>query len=89
MPVLESKLDTRSEVFQQNLSDMHERLSQLQELYDEAAQGGGEEAMARLKSRNKMPIRERIAHVLDRDALSSTCATVSYTHLTLPTTEYV
>ena len=68
MPVLESKLDTRSEVFQQNLSDMHTRLSQLQELYDEAAQGGGEEAMARLKSRNKMPIRERIAHVLDRDA---------------------
>ena len=68
MPILESKLDTRSEVFQQNLSDMHERLSQLQELYDEAAQGGGEEAMARLKSRNKMPIRERIAHVLDRDA---------------------
>ncbi len=68
MPVLESKLDTRSEVFQQNLSDMHERLNQLQELYDEAAQGGGEEAMARLKSRDKMPIRERIAHALDRDA---------------------
>ena len=68
MPVLESKLDTRSEVFQQNLSDMHERLNQLQELYDEAAQGGGEEAMARLKSREKMPIRERIGHALDRDA---------------------
>ena len=68
MPVLESKLDTRSEVFQQNLSDMHERLNQLQELYDEAAQGGGEEAMARLKSREKMPIRERIANALDRDA---------------------
>ena len=68
MPVLESKLDTRSEVFQQNLSDMHERLDQLQELYDEAAQGGGEEAMARLKSREKMPIRERIGHALDRDA---------------------
>ena len=55
MPVLESKLDTRSEVFQQNLSDMQERLNQLQELYDEAAEGGGEEAMARLKSREKMP----------------------------------
>ena len=68
MPVLESKLDTRSEVFQQNLSDMHERLTQLQELYDEAAQGGGEEAIARLKSRDKMPIRERIGHALDRDA---------------------
>ena len=57
MPVLESKLDTRSEVFHQNLSDMRERLNQLQELYDEAAQGGGEEAIARLKSRDKMPIR--------------------------------
>ena len=68
MPVLESKLDTRSEVFQQNLSDMQERLNQLQELYDEAAEGGGEEAMVRLKSRDKMPIRERIAHALDRDA---------------------
>ena len=68
MPVLESKLDTRSEVFQQNLSDMQERLNQLQELYDEAAEGGGEEAMVRLKSRDKMPIRDRIAHALDRDA---------------------
>ena len=68
MPVLESKLDTRSEVFHQNLSDMRERLNQLQELYDEAAQGGGEEAIARLKSRDKMPIRERIGHALDRDA---------------------
>ena len=68
MPVLESKLDTRSEVFKQNLSDMHERLNQLQELYDEAAEGGGEEAIARLKSRDKMPIRERIGHALDRDA---------------------
>ncbi len=68
MPVLESKLDTRSEVFQQNLSDMQERLNQLQELYDEATEGGGEEAMVRLKSRDKMPIRERIAHALDRDA---------------------
>ena len=68
MPVLESKLDTRSEVFQQNYADMQERLGELQALYDEAAQGGGEEAMARLESRNKMPIRERVAYVLDRDS---------------------
>ncbi len=68
MPVLESKLDTRSEAFQQNDADMHDRLEALQALYDEAAEGGGEEAMARLASRDKMPIRERIAYVLDRDS---------------------
>ena len=31
-------------------------------------QGGGEEAVSRLRARGKMPIRERIAHVLDRDS---------------------
>jgi acetyl-CoA carboxylase carboxyltransferase component len=68
MPVLESKLDTRAAPFQQNLAEMRETLAELALLYDEAARGGGEEAMARLASRNKMPIRERIAAVLDRDS---------------------
>ena len=68
MPVLESKLDTRSDVFQQNYTDMQERLGELQALYDEAAEGGGSEAMERLASRGKMPIRERIAYALDRDS---------------------
>ena len=68
MPVLESKLDTRSDAFKQNKADMLETLDELQQLYDEAAEGGGEEAVARLYSRGKMPIRERISHVLDRDS---------------------
>ena len=68
MPVLESKLDTRSEVFKTNKSDMLETLAQLQELYDEAAEGGGAEAVARIRKRGKMPIRERISHVLDQDS---------------------
>ncbi|NKB98489.1 MAG: acyl-CoA carboxylase subunit beta [Pseudomonadales bacterium] len=67
MPVLESKLDTRDESFQKNKSDMAETLGEIQALLDEAAEGGGEEAMARLASIGKMPIRERIAAVLDRD----------------------
>ena len=68
MPILDSKLDTRSEVFQQNKSDMLKMLEYLNELLEEASRGGGEEATARLRSREKMPIRERISHALDRDS---------------------
>ena len=68
MPVLHSKLDLKDSVFQQNKSDMETTLDELQALYDEAAEGGGAEAVARLRTRGKMPIRERIAHVLDRDS---------------------
>ena len=68
MSVMESKLDTRSEVFKQNRSDMIEMLETLEELYAEAAEGGGEEAITRLRSRHKMPIRERISLVLDKDS---------------------
>ncbi len=68
MPVLESKLDTRSDIFQKNRTDMIDMISTIDELLEEAARGGGEEAMERLRQRDKMPIRERIAHALDRDS---------------------
>ncbi len=68
MPVLESKLDTRAESFRENRTDMHELLVEIQALLDEAAEGGGPEAINRLAKQGKMPIRERIAAVLDRDA---------------------
>ncbi len=68
MAVLESNLDTRSDTYKQNRSEMLEKLSQLDDLYEQAAQGGGEEAMERLHSRNKMAIRDRIGWVLDRDS---------------------
>ena len=47
---------------------MIKTLDELKELYDEAAEGGGEEAVARIRKRGKMPIRERISHVLDQDS---------------------
>ncbi len=68
MPILDSKIDTRSEQFQQNSSDMMKMLSLLADLLEEASEGGGVEAIARLRSRDKMPIRERISHALDRDS---------------------
>ena len=68
MPALESNLDVSSEAFEKNRADMQDLLETMNGLLAEAAEGGGPEAPARLRSRNKMPIRERIAHVLDRDS---------------------
>jgi len=68
MAVLQSQLDKRSAQFQQNKEEMSAKLEQLDELYAQAAEGGGAEAMERLAKRNKMPIRERIAWALDPDS---------------------
>lgn len=68
MPVLETKLDKRSDQFRQNKADMFSMLEVIEKLLEEAAGGGGEEAVARLRAREKMPIRERISHALDRDS---------------------
>ena len=68
MSILESKVNQRSDTFQQNKQDMLAMLAQLEDLHAEVEAGGGEEAMTRLRSRNKMPVRERIAMVLDPDS---------------------
>ncbi len=68
MPVLESQLDLRSEQFNVNRDHMVETLKSLDALYAEAAAGGGEETLTRLRKRGKMPLRERISLVLDRDS---------------------
>jgi hypothetical protein len=46
MPVIETKLDLRSEAFSQNRSQMLETLDELDELLAQAARGGGEETLA-------------------------------------------
>lgn len=68
MPVIESKLDVRSEPYAKNRAEMLEALAELDVLYEQASQGGGEEALARMRKRGKMPLRERISMVLDRDS---------------------
>ena len=68
MPVLRSHIDTSAEWFTTNCDDMREQLAELDELQQQAAAGGGPRAMARMRSRDKMPVRERIAMVLDRDS---------------------
>jgi acetyl-CoA carboxylase carboxyltransferase component len=68
MPIIETRLDRRSDAFVRNRADMLESLSVLDELLAEAARGGGEQEIARLRARGKMPLRERISMALDRDS---------------------
>jgi acetyl-CoA carboxylase carboxyltransferase component len=64
---LPSTVDVGSDAFERNRADMLEQLAVIDELLDQAAAGGGPKAMARLREKGKLPIRERIAAVLDPD----------------------
>ena len=66
-PPLVSSVDTGSEIFTRNRDDVLEQLAEIDVLLDEAEAGGGPDRTARLRSRGKLPIRERIANVLDPD----------------------
>ncbi|MEM7340758.1 MAG: carboxyl transferase domain-containing protein [Actinomycetota bacterium] len=68
MAVLRSTIDTTSDAFVQNRADMLEQLEIIDQLQQEAAAGGGPKAMDRLRSRGKLPVRERIAAVVDPDS---------------------
>jgi acetyl-CoA carboxylase carboxyltransferase component len=67
MPV-RSTVDTVAEAFCKNRADMLEQLEVIDRLLDEAEAGGGPTAIERMRSRGKLPIRERIANVLDPDS---------------------
>ncbi len=68
MAVLRSTFDVTGEAFARNRADMLEQLDVIGELQQEAAAGGGPKAMDRLRSRGKLPVRERIAALLDPDS---------------------
>jgi acyl-CoA carboxylase subunit beta len=68
MQVLRSRLETSSDVFKQNRADMLEALEYMHALLDEATLGGGEASTERLRSRGKMPVRERVSLLLDPDS---------------------
>ncbi|MYE56799.1 MAG: acyl-CoA carboxylase subunit beta, partial [Acidimicrobiaceae bacterium] len=64
-PALPTAVNTSSETFRQNRADVLEQLAEIEELLDEADAGGGTASMERLRRRGKLPIRERIANVID------------------------
>jgi acetyl-CoA carboxylase carboxyltransferase component len=67
-PPLVSSVNTASDEYQKNRADMLEQLGVIDDLLDQAEAGGGERAMERMRSRGKLPVRERIARVLDPDS---------------------
>jgi acetyl-CoA carboxylase carboxyltransferase component len=67
-PQLGSSLDAHSEQFLRNRADMLEQVVEVDRLLDEAEAGGGPPSMVRLRARGKLPVRERIACVLDPDS---------------------
>jgi acetyl-CoA carboxylase carboxyltransferase component len=66
-PPLPTAVDRHDEAFVRNRADMLENLAVIDQLLDAAEAGGGPKAMDRMRSRGKMPVRERIAAVLDPD----------------------
>ncbi|MDH3300385.1 MAG: acyl-CoA carboxylase subunit beta [Acidimicrobiia bacterium] len=66
-PPLTSTVDPSSEVFVKNRSDVLEQLATHDELLAVALGGGGPKATERHRSRGRLPIRERIANVIDPD----------------------
>jgi acetyl-CoA carboxylase carboxyltransferase component len=67
VPALTTRLDIASEQFLQNRTDMLDAISESDGILERAAAGGGEASMERLRSRGKLPIRERVSLLLDRD----------------------
>ncbi len=66
-PALKTALDTKSDVYLKNRSDTLEQLDVIDDLLEMADAGGGAKAMERHRSRGRLPVRERIANVIDAD----------------------
>jgi acetyl-CoA carboxylase carboxyltransferase component len=68
MEILESHVDPRSELFQQNAARMKGLVLQLRERTDLVKQGGGARYVERHRAQGKLPARERIDKLLDDGA---------------------
>ncbi len=65
MHVLPSSIDTTSDEFRSNETAMRELEDELEARREHARQGGDEAAHRRHRDRGKLPVRERLTHLLD------------------------
>ncbi len=68
MNALTSKVDRRDLSFVTNRADVLALLAEIDRLQHQAADGGGPAATDRLRSRGKLPVRERLSLLVDRDS---------------------
>ncbi len=69
MPVIQSRLNTRSEEFRANAARMQQLVAELRDKVAQAAAGGPEEARAKHAARGKLLPRERVRTLLDPGSL--------------------
>jgi acetyl-CoA carboxylase carboxyltransferase component len=67
MAVIESRVDRSSAAFQENAAYFEERVAELRARVEQVKHGGGEVAIARHRSRDKLLARERIELLCDPD----------------------
>src|SRR5947209_9631666 len=67
MAIIETRIDRNSPEFQENTRYFHELLDQLNERIQKMQQGGGLDAIAKHRKRNKLLARERIQLLCDPD----------------------
>src|SRR6202140_4520251 len=67
MEPLETHLDTSSAEFRANRERLHSLVVELKRRIAEAREGGGPKYLERHKEQGKLPVRERIAALLDPD----------------------
>lgn len=65
MPIIQTRLDTHSPDYQANRAHMQSLVDDLRDKLATIREGGGEASMLRHISRGKLPVRERIQHLLD------------------------
>ena len=68
MEVLGTKIDPRSEEYQENRAAMEAKLVEFEALMEQARQGGGEKYIQRHRDRGKLLARERIELLIDQDS---------------------
>lgn len=65
MPIIQTRLDTHSPDYEANRAHMQSLVDDLRDKLSTIREGGGEASMQRHISRGKLPVRERIQHLLD------------------------
>src|SRR5579864_7710358 len=65
MGIIETHIDRNSPEFQENTLYFQQLIEELNERIRQVQQGGGEDAIARHRRQGKLPVRDRIARLLD------------------------